>query len=180
LLFIRTPALTMKHSALAIMIVLIISDSAVKAQDSTRFQRYAYVLGSSLVFSFADYVAFNLLKKSYGGTNFAVLATFRIAEGLTQAAITYFLYKECGLSSAISFNFIWWTWGGDFAYYGWGYLLSLFPWESRAQSGLRFSEYNSAGWTPIGLLRPQDSWIAKNALEAQAVAGLSVSISILW
>ncbi|HZK77044.1 MAG TPA: hypothetical protein VFD13_09065, partial [Candidatus Kapabacteria bacterium] len=81
--------------------------------------------------------------------------------------------------SAISFNLIWWTWGDDFAYYGWGQLLSWFPWESRAQSGLRFSEYNSAGWTPYGLTLPQGTWIPKNVLIAQAVIGLSFSISIL-
>ena len=75
---------------------------------------------------------------------------------------------------------MWWTWNDDFAYYGWGYVTSLFPWESRSESGLRFREYNSAGWTPLGLLRPQGSMIAKSALEAQAVVGLSISMAILW
>ncbi len=161
-------------------ILLIINDSAKAQADSTPVERYGYVVGATLAFSLADYAAFNLVKKSYGGGDFQVPFAYRLCAGITQAAITYFLYKMCGLSSAISFNLIWWTCGDDFAYYGWGDLLSWFPWESRAQSGLRFTEYNSAGWTPIGLLRQQGSYIAKNALIAQAVIGFSVSMAIIW
>lgn len=146
-----------------------------------RIERYEYVLGSTLAFSLGDYIDYNMLKAyNVGDHPYNAPIAFRIIEVTLQAAISYFLYKECGLSSAISFNLIWWTWGDDFAYYGWGQLLSWFPWESRAQSGLRFTEYNSAGWTPIGLLRPQGSSIAKSTLVAQAVIGLSVSMAIIW
>ncbi len=167
---------------ITLLVLLTLRVSIGRTQDttSTRLERYGVVLGASLTFALGDYIGFNLLKKAHGEQGFTAPLFFRIAEGITQAAITYFLYKECGLSSAISFNLIWWTWGDDFAYYGWGQLLSWFPWESRAQSGLRFTEYNSAGWTPIGLVRPQGSWIAKNALVAQAVIGLSVSMAIIW
>ncbi len=154
--------------------------SAGQAQDSTRLERYGYVVGSSLAFALVDYVGFNELKKMNGGVHYEASPLYRIAEGIIQAAITYFLYKQCGLSSAISFNLIWWTWGDDFAYYGWGYLTGLYPWESSRESGLRFHEYNSAGWTPIGLTRQQGSWIAKSTLLAQSVVGFSISMAILW
>lgn len=181
---------------IAMLAVLALFTSAAYAQDTslnsksqscpwsgsstTSLEKTSYVVASSLVFSLSDYVAFNLLKKANHNDDFHAPLSFRIAEGLMQAAITYFLYKECGLSSAFSFNLTWWTWGDDFAYYGWGQLLSWFPWESRAQSGLRFNSYNSAGWTPIGLTRPQGTWIAKSTLIAQAVLGFSISMAILW
>ena len=154
--------------------------SQTRAQDSTRLKRFEYVVGSSLVFSLGDYVGFNLVKQAHLLTDNHAPSWFRLLEGTVQAALSYFLYEECGLSSVISFNLMWWTWNDDFAYYGWGYVTGLFPWESRSESGLRFHEYNSAGWTPLGLLRPQGSMIAKDALVAQAVIGLSVSMAILW
>lgn len=149
--------------------------------NSTRLDRYGYVLGSSLVFALGDYVGFNLIKKAHGEQGFkAPPALYRVAEGLSQAAITYFLYRICGLNSAIAFNLIWWTWGDDFAYYEWEQLLGFFPWDHRAGSGLRFREYDSAGWTPIGLTRPQGSMIARSTLIAQSAVGLSISMAILW
>ncbi len=158
--------------------------STLRAQDSTRIQRYEYVLGSTLVFSFADYVGYNLVKKAAGaeaGGYFYIPPIFSISRVLVQSAITYFLYKECGLSSAISFNLIWWTWGDDLAYYGWGASTSLFPWESSSQSGLKpGNDITWAGWTPIGLLRKQGSVIDKYTLYAQAIVGFSVSMAIIW
>jgi hypothetical protein len=157
-----------------------------KAQDSThtegvrRLERYELVIGSGLVFSLGDYIGFNLLKKAHGEQGFKTPLFFRIAEGITQAAITFFLYKECGLSSAISFNLIWWTWGDDFTYYEWEQLLGFFPWDHRSGSGLRFRKYDSAGWMPIGLTRLQGSMIARSTLIAQAVIGLSISMTVIW
>ncbi|HZK75706.1 MAG TPA: hypothetical protein VFD13_02250, partial [Candidatus Kapabacteria bacterium] len=49
--------------------------------NSTRLDRYAYVLGSSLVFSLGDYVGFNLLKKAHSNGNFKAPLSFRLAEG---------------------------------------------------------------------------------------------------
>ncbi len=172
----------MRSVAIALCSLMIFL-STVKAQDTTttRLEHVGFVLGASLVFSLGDYLGFNLLKYSEGNfASFRVPVAFRIIEGTAQAAITYFLYKECGLNSAISFDLIWWTWGDDIAYYGWSYLIDQFPWESRSTGLLPFSEYNSAGWTPIGLVRPQGSYIARSSLVAQAIIGLSVSMTILW
>ena len=144
--------------------------------QKSQLERMAYVVGASLGFSLADYITFNALK----GRDYVYdPRAFRIIEGITQGAITYLLYRYCSLSSAISFNLMWWTWCDDLAYYGWGYTLGLFPWESSEESGLRFHEYDSAGWTPIGLLRPQGSSIAKSTLLAQSAVGFSISMAIL-
>ncbi len=164
------------------VIAFLFSTCPLRAQDTTLtpIEKAGGVLGASVVFALGDYVGFNLIKKADGGSMLQAPISFRIGEGLTQAAVTYFLYRVCGLTSAISFNLIWWTWGDDFAYYGWGQLLSWFPWESRAQSGLRFHEYASAEWTPVGLVRSQGSAIAKSTLIAQSVAGFSVAMAILF
>ncbi|HZK75705.1 MAG TPA: hypothetical protein VFD13_02245 [Candidatus Kapabacteria bacterium] len=171
---------SIKLLILSLLLLTVPYHRAQAQADTSRLDRYAYVLGSSLVFSLVDYIGYNLLKKAHGEQGFKAPASYRIAEGLSQAAITYFLYSVCGLKSAIAFNLIWWTWNDDFAYYEWEQLLDFFPWDHRSGSGLRFREYNSAGWTPIGLTRPQGSMIARSTLIAQAVIGFSISMPILW
>ena len=149
----------------------------VQAQDSTRLERVEYVAGASLAFSFFDYVGFNLVKHDKN------ITFYRYIEGTVQTAITYFLYKEVGLPSAISFTLIWWTWGDDILYDGWANAINpAQPWENRSYNTLQSAGISWAGWTPIGLLRPKGSNIARSALEAQAVIGLSVAIpmAILW
>ena len=171
------------HTFLATILALLILNAPLRAQDSTRLKRIEYVAGASLAFSLIDYVGLNLVRTQHGPG-----FLYRCVEATEQTAISYFLYKTCGLSSVIAFNLIWWTWGDDLAYYGWTNLLNpaspnsfnSYVWENRTNSGLLLPNINWAGWTPIGLLRPQGSWIARNALIAQAVIGFSVSIGILW
>jgi hypothetical protein len=160
------------------------TQDSTKTDGAQRLERIEYVVGASLAFSLFDYVGYNLVR-----TNSSSPSWYRLLEGTVQTAISYFLYKECGLSSVISFNLIWWTWGDDMAYYGWTNLLNpaspnrLNPdsdWENRTNSGLKIRDIGWAGWTPIGLTRPQGSNIARSTLIAQAVIGLSVSIGILW
>jgi hypothetical protein len=174
----------MKMKALLISATLsLLMATNVLGQDSTRLKRIEYVLGASLTFSLIDYIGYNLVRRQEGSPFW-----YRCIEATEQTAISYFLYKECGLSSVISFNLIWWTWGDDLGYYGWTNLfnpaspnaLNSFVWENRTNSGLLLSDINWAGWTPIGLVRPQGSWIARNALVAQAIIGLSISMAILW
>ncbi len=108
-------------------------------------------------------------------------------------AINYFLYQTCGISSAISFDLIWWTWGLDLGFSGWGDVINpAYPWINRTNSSLgtdggKFNSPNAgrnavdwAGWTPVGLLRRPKSFIALNTLYAQAVVGFSISMAILW
>jgi len=153
--------------------------TSARAQDSTRLERFEYVLGASAAFSLLDYIGFNLDVRQLHNTQWV----YHGIQGLAQAAITYFLYKTCGLSSAISFNLIWWTWGDDLGYYGWAYAInpaSHGSWENRVFNGLQCDQINWAYWTPIGLMRPPSALIARDALVAQAVIGFSVSMGILW
>jgi hypothetical protein len=175
--------MAMKKLLIFAMLVLLMATN-VRGQDSTRLKRIEYVVGSSLAFSLVDYLGYNILVKPnpYNTTNIIALHVLDIAFG---SAINYFLYKTCGLSSAISFDLIWWTWGLDLGFYGWGDVINpANPWVNRANSSLNTSEWGDsigwAGWTPIGLLRPPHSNIALSTLYAQAIIGFSVSMAILW
>jgi hypothetical protein len=159
-------------------------------QDSTktageqRLERYELVIGSALAFSLVDYIGYNIFVTSNPAKtqqNF-LLHIFDAAFGGT---INYFLYKTCGLSSAISFDLLWWTWGLDLGFSGWGDVINpAYPWINRTETSLNTSKWgnsvNWAGWTPIGLVRPTHSSIALNTLYAQAIIGFSVSMAILW
>ncbi len=167
------------------------------AQDSTRtvgeqhpagelrLKRYELVVGSGLAFSLVDYLGYNIFVTSDQTRTTAILALhlFNIAFG---GAINYFLYKTCGLPSAISFDLIWWTWGLDLGFSGWGDVINpAYPWINRTESSLNTAHWHSnsidwAGWTPIGLLRKQGSPIALSSLYAQAIVGFSISMAILW
>ena len=144
----------------------------------------AYVVGASLAFSLFDYVGYSFTRPE--GEHFtrrdpALLSVYRVLQVAVQSAITYFLYKECGLSSAISFNLIWWTWGDDLAFNGWGYLFDPVypPWANRENNDLRGNAVKWAGWTPIGLTRRQGTIIPTDVLIPQAIVGFSISMAIL-
>ncbi|MDP4199690.1 MAG: hypothetical protein Q8922_03705 [Bacteroidota bacterium] len=151
----------------------------VQAQDSTRVQRIEYVVGASLTFALADYLGWNLDIYNHPGNSKVV---YRSLQLVAQAAISYFLYKTCGLNSAIAFNLVWWTWGDDLAFYG--YQLGInpaAPWPNRnLDNNLRDNAIRWAGWTPIGLMRPPNSIIPRDALYGQAAVGFALSMSILW
>lgn len=166
------------RTLLIALILVFLGSSGARAQDSTRLQRYEYVVGASLAFSLLDYVGFNLDINIHNNST----VVYRTLQVLTQAAITYILYKTCGLNSAIAFNLIWWTWGDDLGFYG--YQLAFnnpAPWPNRTyRNDLRDNHITWAGWTPIGLLRPQGSAIARDALYGQAAIGFSIAMSLLW
>ncbi|MFI5264273.1 MAG: hypothetical protein ACHQM6_07145, partial [Candidatus Kapaibacterium sp.] len=150
-------------------------ETSESAKHLSRIERIGYVCGASLAFSLFDYIGANSTKFSDPGR-----AVYRVIEVTVQTGISYFLYKKCGLSSAISFNLIWWTWGDDIAYYGWAYALNpKRPWEGRYYNGLQSDGISWAGWTPIGLTRKQKSLIDKATLLTQAMIGFSISIAIL-
>jgi hypothetical protein len=149
-----------------------VSDSA---QNFSRIERIGYVCGASLAFSLFDYIGANATK-----TNTTARSAYRVLEVAVQAGISYFLYKKLGLSSAISFNLIWWTWCDDIAYYGWAYLINPKPpWEGRYFNGMQSDYVSWAGWTPIGLTRKHGSLIDQAVLVTQAMIGFSISIAIL-
>jgi hypothetical protein len=170
------------RTILMVMLLAFVFAVPAHAQDSTRLERYEYVIGGSAAFSLFDYIGYNLLK--YNPTTTTV---YRVLQGSVQLAISYFLYEKLGLPSAISFNLLWWSWVDDLGYYGWTNLfnppsdaLHTSDWENRTNSGLLDRQPYWAWGTPIGLLRPKYAPIARSALIAQAVIGFSVSMAILW
>ena len=171
----------LRKALLVCIVTAITFPLKVHAQDSTlqatRWEKLAYVAGAGATFSLLDYVGWSLVRNGSSGPEW-----YRLVEGTVQTGISYFLYKECGLTSAISFNLIWWTWGLDLGWYGWSYVLNPASdghWENRTWSGLHLRQITWAGWTPIGLLRSPGSPIARNALYWQSVIGIALSIAIL-
>ena len=169
-----------------LLLFIVFASSSRAQQDSTKvdsiqkkpiLEKAAYVVGASLAFSLFDYVGFSLIRQEPEPHT-----AYRILQVAVQSAITYFLYKQCGLPSAISFNVIWWTWGDDLAYNGWAYLFNPTPyppWENRTINGLQENAITWAGWTPIGLTRKQGTRIPKDVLIPQAIVGFSISMAIL-
>jgi hypothetical protein len=183
----------MKASVLVVLILLCCVPR-IQAQDSTasstRFERIAYVLGGSLVFSLADYLAYNKLRDNERWPpDFHAPFVYRVVQTTVQAAISYVLYKKLGLPSTIAFNVMWWSWFDDLLYYGWSYALDpVIRWPNRPDPhdnlrGPRLVDNAGitwAGWTPVGLLRPPKDVIAGNTLIAQSMTGAAISIAIIW
>ncbi len=152
--------------------------SSARAQDSTRLNRYESVIGVTIAFSLFDYIGWNLDVNIHHNP----VWIFRGIQVLAQAAISYFLYKTCGLNSAIAFNLIWWTWGDDLAFYGYQLGINMgSPWPNRTyRNDLQVNQITWAGWTPIGMMRSPGSVIARSALYGQAVVGFSIAMGLLW
>jgi hypothetical protein len=166
--------------------ILLLALHPVQAQDSVQhspFEKAAWVVGSSLVLSLGDYVAYNIWRDHINWKpNLHAPFLFRFVQGSLQAAVTYFLYKEFGINTAISFNLLWWTWFDDLLFYGWGEVINpAAPWPNRENTRLtNDSHITWAGWTPVGLLRKQGNPIAANTLVAQTAVGFSISMELLW
>ncbi len=169
-----------RYALLFVVLALLIINNSSKAQDSTRLERYGYVVGSCLAFSLLDYIGYNTLVTPNHGIASSILS-LHIFDAAFGSAINYFLYKTCGLPSAISFDLIWWMWGLDLGFSGWGDAIDpASPWVNRTNSSLNTNAITWAGWTPIGLLRKQGTVIDKYALYAQAIVGFSIAMPILW
>jgi hypothetical protein len=163
--------------AIIVLIILFAKPYSANAQDSTRLTRIEYVIGASLAFSLIDYVGFNIDVRQHHHSEWM----YHGIQSALQAAITYFLYETCGLKSALAFNLIWWSWADDLGYYGWAYALNPpTGWENRSFNGLQNHEITWAYWTPIGLMRPSRVNIARDAVIAQSIIGVSLSIPLLW
>lgn len=168
------------RSIVFVVLFLFVLQTASRAQssDSLRFQRYGYVIGSVLAFSFADYVMYNHLRADAGWPgNFAVSPLYRIVQGVVQAGITYVLYEKFGLPSAISFNLLQWTGVTDWMFNAWQNSLQwIKPPGPLGPPGAN----TWMGWTPVGIVRPLGSPIPQNTLNAQAAVGFSIGMTILW
>jgi hypothetical protein len=166
----------------AIALLLVLSCSCLQAQDErpTPLVRALWVTGGVLTYATFDYLVVGLFRPDH-------LNIYKLLQYAVQAGITYVLYKECGLSSAIGFNLIWWTFGADMVYYGICELrgnTSSRRWPG-AGSWAEDNEnggYAGAGWTPVGLVRGaravETHPIPTNTLVAQSLAGAVIGIGI--
>jgi hypothetical protein len=137
-----------------------------------------YLGGASLLYSGIDYVGFNATNR-----NPTALGIYRVCQVLMQGAITWFLYEKLGLSTAIGFNLIWWTFGDDFLYYTYAEAVNPgAPWESRGamKASIFGNQCYWAYWTPVGLSRgaSRHKVIAGDTLLAQTLIGAVLGISI--
>lgn len=149
--------------------------------SSTHFERFEYVIGSSVAFSLLDYVAFNFSKEYLGVRPGEFSNT--IYHGiffLVGAGINYWLYHSLGLPSAIAFDVIWWSWADDLGYMAWANILNpSSPWPNRSTE--QFTEnICCAEWTPVGLVQGYKAFLPRSTIFAQSAIGLSLAIAILW
>jgi hypothetical protein len=100
------------------------------------------------VFSLYDYAGYNMTRNSPDG-----LAAYRMTQIALQATLTAALAVGCSWKEAVAFNFLWWTWVADFAYYGWAHVLNVKGWENRTTNALARSPggITWAWWTPVGI-----------------------------
>ena len=146
---------------------------------TSKLERIAYVVGASLIFSLFDYVAFHKVVFAPDNKDLSVPFSYRVAQSSVQVGLSYLLYKEMGLSSVAAFNTIWWTWGDDLAFYGWLNLINAAPpWYNRSFHGFQGNGVTWAGWTPVGLVRPQNTIISKDVLITQVLIGFSIAMVI--
>jgi hypothetical protein len=133
-----------------------------------------YVAGSVAAFSLFDYVGYNIAK-----SDATSLTVYRIVQVAVQAGLSYFLYDQCGLPAAISFNLIWWTFGVDWAYYGWAELLNPSGrWESRGVTHrATYPTVRHGTWTAGSIVAGRP--LTQREMIAQSVIGLSLSFIIL-
>jgi hypothetical protein len=166
---------------LAIPLLLILSLSFLHAQDArpAPLERALWVTGGVVTFASFDYLVVGLFRPNHEDV-------YKVLQYAVQAGITYILYKKCGLSSAIGFNTIWWTYGADMVYYGICELRGVpgnvqWPgtgsWDRDTAKGSRF-----VGWTPVGILRGaravETHPVPRNTVVAQSLAGAVIGLSI--
>jgi hypothetical protein len=141
-------------------------------------EKLLWLGGAAVAFAGFDYVGFNLTRSSPGW-----LKVYRVCQVLAQSAITYLLYERLGLSTAVSFNVLWWTFCCDFLYYGYAELFNPgHPWESRGdmRGGVFENDATWAYWTPLGIMRgmKRDKGLPGESLVGQALFGLTLGVSI--
>lgn len=156
----------------ALMLVM----TASQAHAQIKLENAAWVGGSVVTLGVVDYIGYNLTYQ-----NPTALTIYRVGFVLAQAAITWFLYEKCGLSSAIGFNLIWWTFGVDMVYYGAAEISPIRAdgwagpgaWAEDSHNGVLHAE-----WTPVGLLRGGRSRVPANTIIAQSIIGGMIGIGI--
>lgn len=160
----------------------VVSDSVAfqeaRSVAPTQWEKLAYLSGAVLVYSGIDYVGYNLTRNDK-----TALVGYRIFQVMMQAALSWLLYDQVGLPTAIGFNLIWWTFGCDFTYYGYSELFNPGgKWESRGalSANVMGNHATWAYWTPIGIMRgmKRNQPIAGSTLVAQSLIGAAIGVSV--
>lgn len=144
----------------------------------TDSEKLLYLAGASLGFALFDYIGYNLVRD-----NPTTTPIYRVVQKLIQLGISWVLYEELGLPTAIAFNLIWWTWGLDAIYYGYTELFNVGgAWSGRGafQADIMNNNCYWASWTPVGIAQGADGKkkIAGDTLVAQSLIGAALAITL--
>jgi hypothetical protein len=155
-----------------------IGDTVAVGTEPSGLTKVLYLTGATAGFALFDYVCFNLVRTS--GT---MLPAYRVVQVLVQAGISWFLYRQVGLPTAIAFNVVWWTWGADAVYYGYAEMFNASGhWERRGsfQRSIMENHCTWAWWTPVGVARGMDNTevIAGDTLVAQSLFGAALALTL--
>ena len=177
----------MRLVAISLLVFLTVSSLQAQSEQSLAlpdehpkpFENALWVTGGVLAFGTFDYLVVGLFRPDHENI-------YKFVQYAAQAGITYFLYKKCGLSSAIGFNLIWWTYGADMVYYGICELRGPthdLRWPGAGAYARDMVHGNSfVGWTPVGLLRGaravENHPVPNNTVVAQSLAGAVIGLSI--
>lgn len=145
---------------------------------ATDSEKLLYLATASLGFALFDYVGYNLVRD-----NPTTTPIYRVVQKLVQLGISWILYEELGLPTAIAFNLIWWTWGLDAIYYGYTELFNVGgAWSGRGafQADIMSNNCYWASWTPVGIAQGADGKkkIAGDTLVAQSIIGAALAITL--
>ncbi|MBR9978975.1 MAG: hypothetical protein KFH87_12890 [Bacteroidetes bacterium] len=154
------------------------SSDSTFTEEVTAGARLLYLTGASLGLALFDYVGYNLVRG-----NPTTTPIYRVIQGLVQAGVTWLLYEQVGLPTAIGFNLIWWTWGLDAIFYGYTELFNVGgTWKGRGvwRGDIMNNNCTWASWTPVGIARGMDPEkpIAGNTLVAQSLIGAVTALTI--
>lgn len=156
----------------------ILSSDSTLTEDATAGVKLLYLTGASLGFALFDYVGYNLVRG-----NPTTTPIYRVIQALVHAGVTWLLYEQVGLPTAIGFNLIWWTWGLDATFYGYTELFNIGgSWQGRGvwQRDIMNNNCTWASWTPVGIARGMDAEkaIAGNTLVAQSLLGVVTALTV--
>jgi hypothetical protein len=154
------------------------SDTTIAVEVAGAGEKVLYLTGAALAFGLFDYVGFNLARD-----NSTTLILYRVLQVMVQAGVSWFLYEQVGLPTAIGFNILWWTWGLDTIFYGYTELFDVGgSWRGKGvfQSDIMGNHCTWASWTPVGISRGMDpeKRIAGNTLVAQSLVGAVLAFTV--
>ena len=145
---------------------------------ATDGEKLLYLTGAAMGYALFDYVGYNSVRNDHTG-----LVVYRVLQGLVQLGISWLLYEELGLPTAIGFNVLWWTWGIDAMFYGYTELFNVGgSWQQRGVFRKHILDNNCswASWTPVGLVQGADPQkkIAGDTIIAQSILGAILAVTI--